>query len=225
MATKLSNTKHNFSLAELKERTDQIVIAKDEEINRISMLLEKANDEIKKLKEDNNKYKTGEILLGTNEQKIKNVLGFRAKGHDVYLIKEKMEFIGIHVGLSEIETICRNIDSLEIPYQAYYRKCIDEYETSVKLNPQILKQKNLEHNLFSIDEAKKMVAEAQDSGEREKRLLLLDKLILTNTKILSDTVLGGENNIENSVVSGMIKDYEEQKSNVIKFDMSKIRKI
>lgn len=197
----------------------------DKEVNRLCELVEESNDTISNLESELEKYRRGEVLLGTDEQKMKYCLGYRAKGDDTTLILEKMLFNGMHISLNEIEDICRNIDSLDVEMQAYYKKCVDEYEDQVRLNPTILKQKNLEHNLFAIDQAKRMISECSDNGERKKYLELLNTLTLTNVKILSDTVLGDSGSGEvNDIFNNMADDYEKQKDNVIQFDLKKIKK-
>ena len=214
--------------------------AKIEEEKQL-MKWKKSADELKALKdsydalkadydnllEENDKLKRTHIAYATEENKMKKVLELRARNDDAILIKDKMEYIGMGISLGEIEEICKNIDVLPIELRNYYADCGKEYEKEIELNPSILKRKNLENNLFLIDETKKDIARCNDDEARRKLFQDLDKYTLSNVKILEGGIVTDkEDEKVDNVVNIMMEDYEKQKkSSVVRLNLGEIKAI
>ena len=214
---KKTNRTSHWSKQQLCDKVDKLEIEMlqdkkkyEKKINELSDLLNKKDIELNKLKAEAKKYKSQCNILTTDDVKIKKILELRARKDDTTLIQQKMNNMGISIEIEEIEDICLNIDSLGVEYVEFYNECLEKFEKQLKINPTILKNKNLENNLFSIDEIKKMISETGEPDTKLKLINQLDVLTKTNVKILE---------------GGIVTDKEDVIKDNINESMNKLDKI
>lgn len=198
------------------------------EIQSLKEELVKTQKIIEELRIENESLKIGGVLFNTEDNKIKKVLELRAKNDDVILIQSKLTHIGLSITIDEVETICNNIDSLNIEFQKYFDDCAKKYEESIEINPKILKRKNLENNQFNIDATKKAMLSTTDAEMLRKLRVDLDKFTLTNAKILESGIVTDKEETADSnniVVNNMQDDFEKNKNKILNFDLKNIKKI
>ena len=215
----------NYTRKQLEEKLRVLADSKNEEIFKLRDLLEEKNKEIAEKTARLKVYEDAEILLGTEEQIIKFALEFRARGDDVSLIKEKIAFRGRNVSIKEIETICKNIESLDIEYREHYNRCVKDFENEVRLNPETLKLKNIENNLFLIDETKKMISESIDPSEKLKYINMLNQLIKTNNDIIKETIIGDIDSTNSDRIASIKEGIKKRNKKIMgpDFDPSKFK--
>jgi uncharacterized FAD-dependent dehydrogenase len=206
---------------------------KESVADKLGVQLKKKNEKIKELESEVNKLnkelksaQRGMSIYSTEDEVKKKVLELRSKNYSPNKILDRCDHVGIDIELNTIKDIVNNIEELSSDLRLHYRKCVEDYEKEIKINPQILKQASLDDVQFQIDQIKEIIAECDDTESKVKHMGQLNEYIKTRNAILKDVVLG-EDDIkqEITVINTMSDDYEEQKSKVFKFRIDEDMKV
>jgi len=213
--------KGNQSIADLKKIIKDITTKKNREIkellNTISDL-EKENSELKlELKE----YSKADIIKSSDESTVKQILKYFSKGYTYSIISDKMRYNKMEVDIDYIKEICVNIEDLDNDLILYYKKQVEAYEESIKINPDIIKDTLLQmyNNLINeasidlqrtteIEERRKIRDEMKSHGKEVNALLkniVDDNTDITENEVLSKIAKGLNGTLSNNVKT----DFEE----------------
>lgn len=119
---------------------------------RIDKLITEQGDLIKQ----NDTLKKRVDRYFTKDEIVKKILEYKARNFVPTLIREKMALDGVDVTLSQIKTIYNGELSLE--YEAYYKKCVEDYTETIRINTKYYKQS-------SIDEINRLLGYAYENLE------------------------------------------------------------
>ena len=78
----------------------------------------------------------------TKDEVVKKILEYKARNFVPTLIREKMILDGFDVSLMQIKNIYNGELSLE--HEAYYKKCIEDYTETIRINTKYYKQSSIE---------------------------------------------------------------------------------
>lgn len=212
-------------LAESKETTyyKQRVLERDLKIDELGKLLENRNKQIKDLNEQIQRLKAEKFVNSTEEDIIKKILSYYAKGYQFSLILEKLRFNAYDVDIEKIRSICLNLDDLENTYILYYKEQVEAYEKSIKINPELLKDNLIQRYQLLINDVSEDLSKTESIDEkrklRQEMNLHMDKL--NNVlKVISSSndILETSREVEN------IKNEIKSSVKIISFDKSKLTK-
>lgn len=157
-------------LAESKETTyyKQRVLERDLKIDELGKLLENRNKQIKDLNEQIQRLKAEKFVNSTEEDIIKKILSYYAKGYQFSLILEKLRFNAYDVDVEKIRSICLNLDDLENTYILYYKEQVEAYEKSIKINPELLKDNLIQRYQLLINDVSEDLSKTESIDEKRK---------------------------------------------------------
>jgi len=110
-----------------------------EEKEEVQKKNEKLKHEISLKDKEIQELKRESLVYSTDENKIKKVLDLKAQGHQYSVIFDKMKYSSFQIDINEIRNICLNIDTFSPELQLYYKKQVEAFEESIKINPELLK--------------------------------------------------------------------------------------
>jgi len=136
------------------------ILAEKEELQKKNEKL-KHELEIQELKRES-------LVYSTDENKIKKVLDLKAQGHQYSVIFDKMKYSSFQINVNEIRNICLNIDTFSPELQLYYKKQVEAFEESIKINPELLKDTLTKRYEFLYNEASIDLVDVTEVEERRK---------------------------------------------------------
>jgi hypothetical protein len=211
--------------AELKQRMAQLIMQHDIDNKNYKKVIDDRDREIAELKSQ--LFKAEKKVAGANTTKamsnevmIKRVLDFRAQLLSVNTIYEKMKYLGFNVDIDTISSILSNIDNLSNELQLYYKQSCKDYEDAIKINNSILKQTLVQEYQQLLDSVSVDLSKNELSDDTQLKIALRKekKDLLNSLRDFSKNIDDREVAEESQVIAEMEKDFEETKSNVIKFD-------
>lgn len=211
--------RNNETMATMKLKITKKVeenLALRDEINKLKKTIELLNKDIEKLKGNLKKDKSS---INT----IKKILSFYARGYTFKAIYEKMLYNGYDVDILMIREVCNNVDDLSNELISYYKKEVKEYEESIKINPDILKDGliTIYHQL--INDATEDLNTITDITEKRKIREEINKHGKELNALIKNIVIDNSFNLDVYNEINQIKDeYEQSKDNIIKFNSNDV---
>ena len=192
--------------------------------DKLGVQLKKKNEKIKELESEVNKLnkelksaQRGMSIYSTEDEVKKKVLELRSKNYSPNKILDRCDHVGIDIELNTIKDIVNNIEELSSDLRLHYRKCVEDYEKEIKINPQILKQASLDDVQFQIDQIKEIIAECDDTESKVKHMGQLNEYIKTRNAILKDVVLGEEGTDKSlEILENTMEEFKENSSRIVK---------
>ena len=186
---------------------------KDERIKKLEKEITIKDREFKELEKEVVVFKTPENIQ-------KKILELKAQGHQYSVILDKMKYSSLDTDINEIRNICLNIDSLNPELLLYYKKQVEAFEESIKINPELLKDTLTKRYEFLYNEASMDLITVTEVEERRKiRVEMKDHLKELNNVLKN--IVGNEKDLEtnetlskiakglNKSLSSKSNDYEE----------------
>ena len=178
------------------------------------------------LEKENKSLQRGLSIYSTEDEIIKKTLELRSKSFSPVKVVDTFRYSGIDVELHVIKDIINNISELSMENQLYYKKCSEDYEKEIRINPQILKSSSLSEIMYLMDYTMEMIEDSIDNSEKDKYIKTFKDLLNTKTAILKDVVLSEEDKDKaNTIINVMSDDYEDQKSKIFKFQLDENIKV
>lgn len=216
-------------LAESKETTyyKQRVLERDLKINELGKLLENRNKQIKDLNEQIQRLKAEKFVNSTEEDIIKKILSYYAKGYQFSLILEKLRFNAYDVDIEKIKTICNNLDDLDNGFILYYKEQVDAYEKSIKINPELLKENSLKTYEKLINDAFEDLSKVETIEEKVKIRSEIKDLLDKRGNVFKNITNNTENVQNIKEVEAVMQDFntaqKKLEDNLVMIDFSKVK--
>lgn len=216
-------------LAESKETTyyKQRVLERDLKIDDLGKLLENRNKQIKDLNEQIQRLKAEKFVNSTEEDIIKKILSYYAKGYQFSLILEKLRFNAYDVDIEKIKTICNNLDDLDNSFILYYREQVEAYEKSIKINPELLKENSLKTYEKLINDAFEDLSKVETIEEKVKIRSEIKDLLDKRGNVFKNITNNTENVQNIKEVEAVMQDFntaqKKLEDNLVVIDFSKIQ--
>lgn len=208
----------NYTKTDLEKKINSVVEDKNKEIFELKTT-------IGELKSKLASFELGSVVVAGDNDIKKQILKFHAQSLNVVEILHKLTELGIEYDVDRISRVVNNVDLLDNELQLYYKKEVQAYEESVKINPNILKEALLRDNQFLINEIRKLIETTQNEEEKLKYFDRYDKFINTKTKLLSDVVIEKNDEREVSKEVENMKDEIKQNIKILNLSSERIRKI
>lgn len=216
-------------LAESKETTyyKQKVLERDLKIDELGKLLENRNKQIKDLNEQIQRLKAEKFVNSTEEDIIKKILSYYAKGYQFSLILEKLRFNAYDVDIEKIKTICNNLDDLDNSFILYYKEQVEAYEKSIKINPELLKENSLKTYEKLINDAFEDLSKVETIEEKVKIRSEIKDLLDKRGNVFKNITNNTENMQNIKEVEAVMQDFntaqKKLEDNLVMIDFSKIQ--
>lgn len=216
-------------MAESKETTyyKQRVLERDLKIDDLGKLLENRNKQIKDLNEQIQRLKAEKFVNSTEEDIIKKILSYYAKGYQFSLILEKLRFNAYDVDIEKIKTICNNLDDLDNSFILYYREQVEAYEKSIKINPELLKENSLKTYERLINDAFEDLSKVETIEEKVKIRSEIKDLLDKRGNVFKNITNNTENVQNIKEVEAVMQDFntaqKKLEDNLVVIDFSKIQ--
>ena len=216
-------------LAQSKETTyyRQRVLERDLKINELGKLLENRNKQIKDLNEQIQRLKAEKFVHSTEEDIIKKILSYYAKGYQFSLILEKLRFNAYDVDIEKIKTICNNLDDLDNSFILYYKEQVEAYEKSIKINPELLKENSLKTYEKLINDAFEDLSKVETIEEKVKIRSEIKDLLDKRGNVFKNITNNTENVQNIKEVEAVMQDFntaqKKLEDNLVMIDFSKVQ--
>ncbi len=216
-------------MAQSKETTyyKQRVLERDLKIDELGKLLENRNKQIKDLNEQIQRLKTEKFVDSTEEDIIKKILSYYAKGYQFSLILEKLRFNAYDVDIEKIKTICNNLDDLDNSFILYYKEQVDAYEKSIKINPELLKENSLKTYEKLINDAFEDLSKVETIEEKVKIRSEIKDLLDKRGNVFKNITNNTENVQNIKEVEAVMQDFntaqKKLEDNLVVIDFSKVQ--
>lgn len=216
-------------MAESKETTyyKQRVLERNLKIDELGKLLENRNKQIKDLNEQIQRLKAEKFVNSTEEDIIKKILSYYAKGYQFSLILEKLRFNAYDVDIEKIKTICNNLDDLDNSFILYYREQVEAYEKSIKINPELLKENSLKTYEKLINDAFEDLSKVETIEEKVKIRSEIKDLLDKRGNVFKNITNNTENVQNIKEVEAVMQDFntaqKKLEDNLVMIDFSKIQ--
>jgi hypothetical protein len=216
-------------LAESKETTyyKQRVLERDLKIDELGKLLENRNKQIKDLNEQIQRLKAEKFVNSTEEDIIKKILSYYAKGYQFSLILEKLRFNAYDVDIEKIKTICNNLDDLDNGFILYYKEQVEAYEKSIKINPELLKENSLKTYEKLINDAFEDLSKVETIEEKVKIRSEIKDLLDKRGNVFKNITNNTENVQNIKEVEAVMQDFntaqKKLEDNLVVIDFSKVQ--
>lgn len=216
-------------MAESKETTyyKQRVLERDLKIEELGKLLENRNKQIKDLNEQIQRLKAEKFVNSTEEDIIKKILSYYAKGYQFSLILEKLRFNAYDVDIEKIKTICNNLDDLDNSFILYYKEQVEAYEKSIKINPELLKENSLKTYEKLINDAFEDLSKVETIEEKVKIRSEIKDLLDKRGNVFKNITNNTENVQNIKEVEAVMQDFntaqKKLEDNLVMIDFSKIK--
>lgn len=216
-------------MAESKETTyyKQRVLERDLKIDDLGKLLENRNKQIKDLNEQIQRLKAEKFVNSTEEDIIKKILSYYAKGYQFSLILEKLRFNAYDVDIEKIKTICNNLDDLDNSFILYYREQVEAYEKSIKINPELLKENSLKTYEKLINDAFEDLSKVETIEGKVKIRSEIKDLLDKRGNVFKNITNNTENVQNIKEVEAVMQDFntaqKKLEDNLVVIDFSKIQ--
>ncbi len=216
-------------MAESKETTyyKQKVLERDLKIDELGKLLENRNKQIKDLNEQIQRLKAEKFVNSTEEDIIKKILSYYAKGYQFSLILEKLRFNAYDVDIEKIKTICNNLDDLDNSFILYYKEQVEAYEKSIKINPELLKENSLKTYEKLINDAFEDLSKVETIEEKVKIRSEIKDLLDKRGNVFKNITNNTENMQNIKEVEAVMQDFntaqKKLEDNLVMIDFSKIQ--
>ena len=216
-------------MAVSKETTyyKQRVLERDLKIDELGKLLENRNKQIKDLNEQIQRLKAEKFVNSTEEDIIKKILSYYAKGYQFSLILEKLRFNAYDVDIEKIKTICNNLDDLDNSFILYYREQVEAYEKSIKINPELLKENSLKTYEKLINDAFEDLSKVETIEEKVKIRSEIKDLLDKRGNVFKNITNNTENVQNIKEVEAVMQDFntaqKKLEDNLVMIDFSKIQ--
>lgn len=216
-------------MAESKETTyyKQRVLERDLKIDELGKLLENRNKQIKDLNEQIQRLKAEKFVNSTEEDIIKKILSYYAKGYQFSLILEKLRFNAYDVDIEKIKTICNNLDDLDNSFILYYKEQVEAYEKSIKINPELLKENSLKTYEKLINDAFEDLSKVETIEEKVKIRSEIKDLLDKRGNVFKNITNNTENVQNIKEVEAVMQDFntaqKKLEDNLVMIDFSKIK--
>lgn len=216
-------------MAESKETTyyKQRVLERDLKIDELGKLLENRNKQIKDLNEQIQRLKAEKFVNSTEEDIIKKILSYYAKGYQFSLILEKLRFNAYDVDIEKIKTICNNLDDLDNGFILYYKEQVEAYEKSIKINPELLKENSLKTYEKLINDAFEDLSKVETIEEKVKIRSEIKDLLDKRGNVFKNITNNTENVQNIKEVEAVMQDFntaqKKLEDNLVMIDFSKIQ--
>jgi hypothetical protein len=216
-------------LAESKETTyyKQKVLERDLKIDELGKLLENRNKQIKDLNEQIQRLKAEKFVNSAEEDIIKKILSYYAKGYQFSLILEKLRFNAYDVDIEKIKTICNNLDDLDNSFILYYKEQVEAYEKSIKINPELLKENSLKTYEKLINDAFEDLSKVETIEEKVKIRSEIKDLLDKRGNVFKNITNNTENVQNIKEVEAVMQDFntaqKKLEDNLVMIDFSKIQ--
>lgn len=202
-----------FKITELMTKHSKVIAEKDK-------LLNERETEINNLKNEVSALKRKSIINTSNNDKIKKVLDFHAQLLSISTIYDKMKFLGFNIYLEEIQEIINNIDSMDVELQDYFYQAQKIFTENIKIDNSVMKQTLYVEYKRLLDSISIDLSKVQDSEDIQLKINLRKEYkdvlnsISAFSKNIDDKEIADETN---TIISDMEDEFENSKSNVIKF--------
>lgn len=216
-------------MAESKETTyyKQRVLERDLKIDELGKLLENRNKQIKDLNEQIQRLKAEKFVNSTEEDIIKKILSYYAKGYQFSLILEKLRFNAYDVDIEKIKTICNNLDDLDNSFILYYKEQVEAYEKSIKINPELLKENSLKTYEKLINDAFEDLSKVETIEEKVKIRSEIKDLLDKRGNVFKNITNNTENVQNIKEVEAVMQDFntaqKKLEDNLVMIDFSKVK--
>ena len=216
-------------MAESKETTyyKQRVLERDLKIDELGKLLENRNKQIKDLNEQIQRLKAEKFVNSTEEDIIKKILSYYAKGYQFSLILEKLRFNAYDVDIENIKTICNNLEDLDTSFILYYKEQVEAYEKSIKINPELLKENSLKTYEKLINDAFEDLSKVETIEEKVKIRSEIKDLLDKRGNVFKNITNNTENMQNIKEVEAVMQDFntaqKKLEDNLVMIDFSKIQ--
>lgn len=216
-------------MAESKETTyyKQRVLERDLKIDELGKLLENRNKQIKDLNEQIQRLKAEKFVNSTEEDIIKKILSYYAKGYQFSLILEKLRFNAYDVDIEKIKTICNNLDDLDNSFILYYKEQVEAYEKGIKINPELLKENSLKTYEKLINDAFEDLSKVETIEEKVKIRSEIKDLLDKRGNVFKNITNNTENVQNIKEVEAVMQDFntaqKKLEDNLVVIDFSKIQ--
>jgi hypothetical protein len=192
------------------------------EQNKMQEIIDRLNSEINNLKQENKALKSSESLakisLSDNEI-IKKILTFYAKGYTYKTINEKMKFNKFDLTIDFIKETCQNIEDLDNEFILHYKKEVEAYEEQLKIKPDLIKDQLAQILQTLINDASMDLDTMNDPVEKTKLRKEINDHAKELNKLLGNIV---EDNKSNDLTSEVNKVMEEfNKNKIVSFSAVK----
>jgi len=173
------------------------------------------------LEKENKSLQRGLSIYSTEDEIIKKTLELRSKSFSPVKVVDTFRYSGIDVELHVIKDIINNISELSMENQIYYKKCSEDYEKEIRINPQILKSSSLSEIMYLMDYTMEMIEDSIDNSEKDKYIKTYKDLLNTKTAILKDVVFGEDGNDRSlEILDNTMEEYRENSNRIVKLSIN-----
>ena len=195
--------------------------------NELERLLEIRNNDVLKLKKQVVTLQAEITTKTSDKDVVKKILSLYAKNNSHAEIFDKMKYKGYReVSLDYVKEICDNREELESDLVLYFKEQEKAYEEQLKINPDIYKDKLMSRleRMYNLAEYRAGMCETDD--ETRKWITNMKDLIKEQNSVLKNMVDDKDNETTTTnIINDMMQDYEDQKSKIIKFNISDLKTI
>ncbi len=205
--------RNNETLGSYQIKITKLLEEKEETNKKIEKLKNQINAKDREIQE----LKKESLVYSTDENKIKKVLDLKAQGHQYSVIFDKMKYSSFQIDVNEIRNICLNIDTFSPELQLYYKKQVEAFEESIKINPELLKDTLTKRYEFLYNEASMDLVDVTEVEERRKiRLEMKDHLREMNNVLKNIVEDNEEINDGTGVLDTTMEEYKNNSNKIIK---------
>lgn len=152
----------------------------------------------------------------TKDEVVRKILEYKARNFVPTLIREKMILDGFDISLTQIKTIYNGELSLE--HEAYYKKCIEDYTETIRINTKYYKQSSIEEINRLLGYAYENL-ELCDKEDIKTRMSIMDSIsgyIEKRDKLMKNIDEIGNATEEEEVMNETFETFKESSDKIIK---------
>lgn len=165
-------------------------------------------------------------LLNTDDDTTKEILKYYAQGYQYSVILDKMRYGAYDISIEDIRETCMSIDKLEPTYQKYYKKQVQDYEDSIKINPKSIEKSSLETYKMLMNDASVELSNTDDPIIKSKLRKEIADLTKLKAEILKNQIGNEQDNQTSSEVRKIQQDINKKKENrIMKFNADSYKKV
>jgi hypothetical protein len=158
--------KGNWTSVQLKAKLSDLMKIKNKEIEEKNSEIDELEKKILLLEKETRELKKSNLLMSTDEGKIKKILSLYARGFTYKTIYDKMLYNGFDKNIDHVREVCTNIDDLSNDLILYYKEQVEAHEKSIETNPNLINNTLIQVLQQNINDASQDLEGLSDIKEK-----------------------------------------------------------
>ena len=197
----IKNKLNRYSKTELVEKLLKNILSSQEQKKDSDSIISKLEDKVKKIEKELKVLRAMSIETLTDEETMKEVLKLKATGKSTNRIYEVLaDNRGINISLSEVRSICENIDDMSEELKSFYNLQKKIYFENLSFDKENILLEDIQTVNGMIDSSRKVLENMEDEVDSEdfsfddyrKLQDHISKLIKNKNDILKVITGGGD---------------------------------